>query len=93
MINQDIKKKITPILESAGIKKASIFGSVANNTATADSDVDIVVEMPRPYSLFTFLGIRDQLQDILGRKVDLIEYSTFKPIIRDHAMRNAVPIL
>lgn len=93
MTNQDIKNKIAPILVSAGIRKASVFGSVVNNTATADSDVDVVVEMPRPYSLFMFLDIKDKLQNALGRKVDLIEYSTFKPIIREHAMRNAVSIL
>ncbi len=43
------------------------------------SDVDILVKMPDELSLFDFVGVKLELEEALGRKVDLIEYDTIKP--------------
>ncbi|WP_294348425.1 nucleotidyltransferase family protein [Prosthecochloris sp.] len=63
------KKDLT---ERYGLKKMGIFGSVAKNTATADSDIDIVVEMAPDILLRAEL--RQELERLLGYKVDLIRY-------------------
>ena len=48
---QEIKEKITPILQRYGIKKAAIFGSFAKGEAKTSSDVDILVEIKSDMSL------------------------------------------
>ena len=48
---QEIKEKITPILQQYGITKAAIFGSLAKGEVKPDSDVDILVEIKSDMSL------------------------------------------
>jgi len=92
MILDEVKKRAVPILKNAHVKRASVFGSVARNEMDA-RDVDLLVEMERPYGLFKFLTLKIDLEDALGRGVDLVEYSMIKPGIREHALRDAVQIV
>lgn len=90
----EIKNKILPILKKYGIKKAGIFGSIVRGEATKKSDVDILVEIERDdISLLDFVGIKLELEEALGRKVDLVEYSTIKPIVRKQILSEEVSIL
>lgn len=54
------------------LKKVGIFGSVAKNTATPDSDIDIVVEMDP--DMLRRAELKQELENLLGQKVDLIRY-------------------
>jgi uncharacterized protein len=87
-----IKEKVIPILKRHNVKRASLFGSVVRGEARKDSDVDILVELPKGLSLFDFVGIQLELEEALGVKVDLGEYSTIKSIIREQIMSEQVPI-
>lgn len=58
--------------EKYGLKKVGIFGSVAKNTATPDSDIDIVVEMDP--DMLRRAELKQELENLLGQKVDLIRY-------------------
>lgn len=88
----DIQKKIVPVLKRNNVRRAGIFGSTARGE-TAPRDIDMLVEMPRPYSLFMFLALKEELENHLGVKVDLIEYSHVKPALRDYILRDEVKIL
>lgn len=88
-----VQEKITPILERARVRRAAVFGSVARGEETAMSDIDLLVEMPYPYSLFSFLTIKNDLEDQLQKKVDLIEYKTIKPTLRERILKEAITIL
>ena len=90
---QEIKEKITPILQQYGITKAAIFGSLAKGEAKTSSDVDILVEIKSDISLLDFVGIKLELEEALGRKVDLVEYETIKPIIKERILSEQVAIL
>lgn len=90
---EEIKKKITPILKKHGIKKAAISGSFARNEVTKESDIDILVEIPGDISLLDFVGIKLELEKKLGREVDLIEYSTIKPEVKEEILKEEVSIL
>jgi hypothetical protein len=48
-----------------------------------DSDVDILVEIEKDISLLDFVGLKLELEEALNRKVDLVEYSTIKPLLRE----------
>ena len=90
---EEIKKKILPILKQYGVAKAGIFGSVVRGEETKGSDIDILVEIKRRMSLLDFAGLKLELEEALGRKVDLGEYSVIKPIIKEEILSEEVAIL
>ncbi|GBE54559.1 nucleotidyltransferase domain protein [archaeon BMS3Bbin15] len=90
---EEIKNRILPILKKYGVTRAGVFGSVVREEATKDSDIDILVEIDGKMSLFDFAGLKLELEEALGRKVDLGEYSTIKPIIREQILSEEVAIL
>ncbi len=56
-----------------GLLKLGVFGSVARNEARKDSDIDIVVETQVP-DLLRMANLREDLEELLHSKVDLIRY-------------------
>lgn len=56
-----------------GIVRIGVFGSVARDEITDISDVDIVVELDRP-DLFILVGIKQELEELLHRSVDVVRY-------------------
>jgi len=82
-----------PILKRHGVTRAGVFGSVVRGEETDDSDIDILVEIERRMSLLDFVGLKIELEEALGRKVDLGEYAAIKPIIKDDILSEEVAIL
>ena len=94
MTIDEIKRKALPVLRRYDLKKAGIFGSIARGELREDSDVDILVEIESDdFSLLDFVGIKLELEDALGRKVDLVEYDTIKPLLKERILAEEVPIL
>jgi predicted nucleotidyltransferase len=90
---EEIKQKILPVLRRHGVKKAGIFGSIVRGEAREDSDIDILVEIESDISLLDFVGLKLEIEEALGRKIDLVEYSTIKPLLRERIMGEQVAIL
>ena len=90
---EEIKVKILPVLKKYGVKRAGIFGSVVRDEDSKESDVDILVEIDRRMSLLEFAGLKIELEEALGRRVDLGEYSVIKPVIKEQILSEEVPIL
>ena len=88
-----IKTQILPVLKKAGVTRSSIFGSYARGEETKNSDVDILVDFPEEKSLFDFVGLKLDLEDILEKKVDLVEYGAIKPLIKDQILSEQIPIM
>jgi hypothetical protein len=88
-----IKKKIINILRKHGVVRASLFGSVARGDATKDSDIDILIELKDDIDLLEFIGIKQELETVLGRKVDLVEYDCIKPQLRENILSEQVVIV
>ena len=91
-INQ-IKEKALPILKNAGVTKSALFGSYVHGDSHENSDVDILVEFPKEKSLFDFIGLKLRLEEILEKKVDLVEYDTIKPLLRESILGSQVSLL
>ena len=72
------------------VLKAWLFGSFARGEATPESDVDILVEFDHssPIGLFAYARMWRELQDCLGREVDLVEEGTLKPFAVESANRD-----
>lgn len=90
---EEIKKKAVPILEEEGATRAALFGSVIRGEVGKSSDIDILVDLPKGKSLFDFIGIQLKLEEALGRKVDLVEYSTIKPRLKPYILNHQFPII
>jgi len=61
-----------------GYSRLAVFGSMARGTARADSDVDLLVEAPAGTSSFDLVRFQRTLEQVLGRRVDLLEYGGLK---------------
>jgi hypothetical protein len=57
------------------------------------SDIDILVDVDENISLLDFVGIKLDLEEVLGRKVDLVEYGTIKPRLRERILKEQLVVL
>ncbi len=90
---QKIIKQSLPVLKRNGVVKAGIFGSYARGEQKKNSDVDFLVKIKKRISLLDFVGIKLELEEKLGKKVDLVEYDTVKPLIKEEIFKEEVRIL
>jgi len=75
-----------------GVTSIMVFGSVARGEASDDSDVDFLVEVGPQHSSFFPGGLVLDLEEILGRRVDVVEAEGLHHLLRDRVLREAVPI-
>jgi len=80
---QAIKKQIVPILKRQGITKAALFGSCARGEIRRNSDIDLLIKLKKGKTLFDIVRLKSDLEERLGRKVDLVEYDAIRPLLRD----------
>lgn len=73
-----------------GYRRLAVFGSVARREARQDSDIDLIVEAPPGTSTFDFIRFQRLVEEVLGREVDLLEYSGLTPGLDDDVSRDAV---
>ncbi len=90
---EGVKRKVVPILERHGARRAGIFGSLAHGKVGRRSDVDILVDLGRAIGLFDFVGLKLELEEALGRKVDLVEYDAIKPFIKERILAEEIRVL
>ena len=91
---EKMKPKIVKVLKKHGVKKAGIFGSYARGEQKKNSDVDILVEINNDkLSLLDFVGIKLEIEDAIGKKIDLVEYSTIKLRIKDRIMNEEIRVI
>ena len=90
---EEIKSRILPVLRRYKVRKAALFGSVVRGETYRDSDVDILVDLDDNSTLLDFVGLKLELEDVLQLNVDLVEYDTIKPLLRDWILRNQEEIL
>ena len=88
-----IKQKILPILQDYGIKRLALFGSCVRGEMEKESDIDILVDIKADISLLDFVGLKQKIEEVLGRKVDLVEYDTLKPLLRERILKEQVVLL
>ncbi len=75
-----------------GVSSIAVFGSVARNEAGPESDVDILVEFDPDarVGMFRFLDLKEYLERILDRRVDLVTKDALKRQLRDRILEEAV---
>lgn len=81
-----------PVLKRYGVKKAALFGSIVRGDANPSSDVDVLIEPPEQFSLMDLAGLKVELEETLNRSVDLVEYQTIKPLLKDDILKYEHPL-
>jgi uncharacterized protein len=86
----DILSKHRDELESFGVKSIALFGSAARGEAHRESDIDILVEFDRAIGFLEFLQLQHRLEELLGKRVDLVTHAALKRQFRDQILKEAI---
>ena len=89
----DIKERCAPILVKNNAVEAYVFGSTARGENRPDSDVDILVRFDKIRGLFAFVGTKLDLEDELGKKVDLVEMGALRKEFREGVDHDKIRIV
>lgn len=86
------REEILKIAAKYGAYNIRVFGSVARSEARDNSDVDFLVEMETGRNLLDRIGLKQELEELLGRSVDIAKTSNLHDIIKDKVLREAVTL-
>ena len=89
---EEIKSKIITAARQYGIQKAFLFGSYARGEAVFDSDIDICIEKGKIRTLFELSGFRQDLEEILGSKVDVVTTAGLASEFKDQIEKEMILI-
>lgn len=86
-----LKQNEAIISERFGIKSIGIFGSFARGEETSNSDVDVLVEFHDGRKTFdNFIELKFYLEDLMGRRIDLVTESALRPQLKSGILRETV---
>jgi predicted nucleotidyltransferase len=89
---EDRREAILRIAARHGASDVRVFGSLARGDATADSDVDLLVNLEKGRSLFDLGALLEDLKALLGREVDVVTEKGLRARIRQRVLKEAVPL-
>lgn len=82
-ILETLRQALPYLRQKYGVVRLGLFGSFAKQTPRPDSDVDLLVELEKPLGL-EFVSLADELEQLLGRKVDLATFDAWKRTFATH---------
>lgn len=91
LINEK-RDEILRIASMYGAHNIRIFGSAARGAAGPESDIDVLVDLESGRSLLDLGGLLMDLQELLGRRVDVVTEKGLRQRIRDRVLKEAVPL-
>ena len=71
--------ELAPVLRALGVERVRLFGSFARGEQTAESDVDLLVDLRRGTDLFDLVDAAELLEQDCGRSVDLVPFGALSP--------------
>lgn len=89
----EVKRKMIPVLRCNNVVKAGLFGSFVRGEAKKTSDIDILIKFKGRKSLLDLVHVEHELEDKLGRKVDVVEYPAIHPLLKGRVLKEEVRIL
>jgi uncharacterized protein len=90
LLNQ--REEILQIASKYGASNIQIFGSVARQENTSDSDIDFLVELDTQRTLLDQIALTQDLEELLGCQVDVVELSCLHEAIRSQVLQEAIPL-
>ena len=90
-----LQERRTDILQLStrhGARRVRIFGSIIRGTATERSDIDLLVAFEPDRSLLDLIGFKQDLQELLGREIDVVSEGGLSPYLKDRILQEAQPL-
>ncbi|HEX5270941.1 MAG TPA: nucleotidyltransferase family protein [Gemmataceae bacterium] len=86
------REAILGLAKQYGIRRVRIFGSVARGEERPESDVDVLVQFEPGRSLLDQVGFGQDLEELLGRRIDVVSEGGISPYLEAIILREAVPL-
>lgn len=93
MATDQIISIIKPILQKYGVIKSDLFGSYARGDFNDQSDVDILVDIPKGTSLFDLIYLKEDLEKSLAKKVDIVTYRSVNKHVSKYIFENTRQVI
>ena len=87
-----LKAHKAALAEQFGVIRLALFGSTARDSASPDSDIDILVKFNGPATSARYFGVQFYLEDLLGQSVDLVTDKALREELRPFIEREAVNV-
>ena len=86
------KEELNSLAQKYGAHNIRIFGSVARGEETEGSDIDLLVEMDEDASLLDLSLLKNDLEDMLGKTIDITTPPALHPMLAESILKEAVPL-
>jgi predicted nucleotidyltransferase len=86
------RDEILSIAARHGARNVRVFGSFARGDARPDSDVDLLIDAGPQTSPWFPGGLVADLEELLGRRVDIVEPAALHHLLRNRVLAEAVPL-
>lgn len=89
---EEKREDIVSIAARHGARNVRLFGSVARGEDTPDSDVDLLVDVGPTTSSWFPAGLVLDIEEVLGRPVEIVTEKGLNPLIKEHVLQEAIPL-
>lgn len=86
------RAQIIRVASAHGARDVRVFGSFARDAQRTESDLDLLIDLERGRTLLDLVAIKQDLEDLLGRDVDVVTQRSLSPYIREQVLREAVAL-
>lgn len=91
-ILQKYRSEILALAMRHGAGNVRVFGSLARGEGQEGSDLDLLVKLGEGRSLLDLVGLKQDLEDLLHRPVDVVTEKALSPYLREHVLSEAIPL-
>ncbi|KXK18293.1 MAG: DNA polymerase beta domain-containing protein [Chloroflexi bacterium OLB15] len=86
------REDLLQVAARRGVKNVRVFGSVARGEAEANSDIDLLVDLPPHFSLLDFSGLVREMQEVVGYRVEIASAAHLREEMREGILQEAEPL-
>jgi uncharacterized protein len=86
------RANILRIAAKYGARNVRVFGSSVHGSAAENSDIDLLVDLEPNRSLLDQVGLKQELEELLGRSVDIVVEGGVSPYLEERIFAEAVPL-
>jgi predicted nucleotidyltransferase len=89
---QQQREAILRIAEKYGARNVRVFGSISRGQESDTSDIDLLVDLAPQRSLLDQVGLKLEIEELLGRRVDIVVEGGISPYLEERILSEAVPL-
>ncbi len=87
-----LSANLAEIQKRFGVESLALFGSVSKGTESSASDLDLLVTFTQVPGIFSFLDLKDYLENLVQRPVDLVTMNALKRQLKDQILKDIVRV-